>query len=171
MKHAVVFVHNALTGAGLREHVQVIACGKIVSGFDIAVALAIGADLCYSARGMMFALGCIQARRCHANTCPTGITTQHPWRVHGLDVEDKTQRVARFHGATVNAFLTLIAALGLEDAHELGPERLWKRVAPTRYESYGELYSWLEPGALLEDPASCGAPYSAAWSAARSDRF
>ena len=69
------FVHNTLQTAGIRNHIKIIASGKIISGFDIIKAIALGADTCNSARGMMFALGCIQALRCNTGKCPTGIAT------------------------------------------------------------------------------------------------
>ena len=108
-----MLVNNALTGLGLRNRVVVIASGKILTGFHMARALALGADLCVSARGMMFALGCIQALRCNSGHCPTGITTQNPALVHGLDVEDKTPRVTRFQAATLRSLLELLGAMGL----------------------------------------------------------
>ena len=107
-----VFVHNALVGVGLRERIRVIASGRIVTGFDIAQKLAIGADLCNSARAMMFALGCIQAQRCNTNTCPTGIATQDPELVRGLVIDDKAVRVAHFQQNTVRAFTRAPRRLG-----------------------------------------------------------
>src|SRR5690606_19961033 len=92
-----IFVHSALQGAGLRDHIRVFVSGKIFTGFHMIRAMALGADACVSARGMMFALGCIQALRCNTDYCPTGIATQNPALVKGLDVADKAERVRRFH--------------------------------------------------------------------------
>ncbi|MGH8495605.1 MAG: FMN-binding glutamate synthase family protein [Gammaproteobacteria bacterium] len=169
LRDALIFAHNTLVGAGLRDDIRLVASGKIISGFDIAAAIAIGADLCNSARGMMFALGCIQARECHRNTCPTGITTQDPWRVNGLVVADKIPRVANYHRKTIQHFLKVLAVAGLEGPGELGPERLMRRVTPTEVSSYRDLYDYLEPRALLEDRAP--RPYAQPWAEADADRF
>ncbi|HBM41903.1 MAG TPA: FMN-binding glutamate synthase family protein, partial [Sulfitobacter sp.] len=103
MVEGLTFVHNTLRGAGIRDQVKLGAAGKVVSAFDIARALALGADWCNSARGFMFAVGCIQAQACHTNHCPVGVATQDPTRQRALDVDDKSQRVARFHRNTLIA--------------------------------------------------------------------
>jgi hypothetical protein len=109
-----------------------------------------GADLCNSARGMMFALGCVQARRCHANTCPSGVATQDPWRMNGLVVQDKEQRVYRYHDSTIRHFQKLMSACGLSSPEQLGPELLLRRVTPTETRSYSEIFTYLQPGQLLD---------------------
>ena len=169
LRDGLIFAHNALVGAGLRDAIRVIATGKLINGFDLAAKIAMGADLCNSARGMMFALGCIQARRCHANTCPTGIATQDPWRQNGLVVKDKMTRVAQFHEGTIRHFLKVLAACGLADASELAPHMLQRRVSATQSASYDELYDYLAPGVLCEGKAP--AVYQRHWDAARPDRF
>ena len=169
LRDGLIFAHNALVGAGLREQVRVIASGKIINGFDLAAKIAMGADLCNSARGMMFALGCIQARRCQANTCPTGIATQDPWRMNGLVVADKVPRVANFHAGTIKHFLKVLAACGLNDARELAPRLLFRRVSATQVSHYAELYDYLAPDALLNGDG--GAAYQPYWDAARPDAF
>lgn len=166
---ALIFVHNTLVGADLRHEIRVMASGKIISGFDVAAKIAMGADLCNSARGMMFALGCIQARRCHTNTCPTGIATQDPWRVQGLVVADKSRRVASYHHNTIRHFLWVLAAAGLEQPSDLKPELLNRRVSLTEIRSYRELYPYLEPGDLLSGDAPDS--YLRSWRVADSARF
>ena len=169
LRDALIFAHNTLVGAGLRGDVRLVASGKIISGFDMAAVIAMGADLCNSARGMMFALGCIQARECHRNTCPTGITTQDPWRVNGLVVADKAPRVANYHRGTIRHFLKVLAVAGLECPEQLGPDRLLRRVTPTETRNYRELFDYLEPGALLAGSAT--ESYAAPWAAADPERF
>ena len=124
-----MLVHNALTGTGLRDQITIIASGKILTGFDMARALALGADLCASARGMMLALGCIQALRCHSGHCPTGITTQNEALVAGLDLEDKTIRVSRYQDATVRSLLELLGAMGISHPDQLAPRHIFRRVS------------------------------------------
>jgi glutamate synthase domain-containing protein 2 len=164
-----VFVHNALVGANLRDRIKIIASGRVVTGFDIAHKLAIGADLCNSARAMMFALGCIQAQRCNSNTCPTGIATQDPDLVSGLVVSDKAVRVATFQKNTVKAFTELLAAAGLTHPHELRPWHILRRVSSFESKHYGEIYEYVKRGAFLgsELPKS----YARAWLAAQAASF
>lgn len=150
LRDGLLFVHGALTGIGVRDRIRIIAAGKISSGFHMVRAMALGANLCNSARSMMFALGCIQARRCNTNECPVGIATQQPQRVQGLVVDDKAQRVARYHRATIAAFLELIAANGLAAPDEIRPRNLLKRVAATDIRSFNEVYEYLSDGDLLD---------------------
>ena len=89
MREGVSFVHNALIGIKARDRIRLGASGKIATAFDMARAMAIGADWCNSARGFMFALGCIQSLSCHTDRCPTGVTTQDPTRNRALYVPDK----------------------------------------------------------------------------------
>ena len=145
-----VFVHNALTGFGLRERLKVIASGRLITGFDLARALAAGADLCASARGFMFSLGCIQALRCNANDCPVGVATQKPGLVRGLVVADKVKRVEHFQRGTVEALLELIGAAGLGHPDDLMPWHIHRRISQTDVKSYAEVYNYLRPGQLLE---------------------
>jgi len=169
-RDAWVFVHNALTGIDKRQDVKIIASGKIITGFHMVRALAIGADLCATARGMMFALGCIQSLRCNANTCPTGITTQDPALVYGLDVGDKTQRVANFHKHTMKGFGEILGAMGLDDPGELRPEHIYRRVDDLLVRNMSELYEYLEPGQLL-DEERLPEGLRTEWRQARPDRW
>jgi glutamate synthase domain-containing protein 2 len=169
MIEGLVFVHNALVGTGLREHIKIICSGKIISAFEIARAVAIGADLCNSARAMMFALGCIQARRCNHNDCPTGVATQNPDLIKGLDIGDKSERVARYHHSTIHAFTELLGASGFTDPAQLRPEHIHRRLDFRTSRSYAQLFDYLEPGELLDDARS--SEWGAMWGAAAADRF
>lgn len=122
------FVNNALTGFGLRDEIKIIAAGKIVDGFDIYEKLALGADAAYSARGMMIATGCIQARECHNNTCPTGIATQDEKLRKGLNVEDKSQRVKNYHKNVMIRLRQLMGASGIESPEAITPDKVEYRV-------------------------------------------
>jgi glutamate synthase domain-containing protein 2 len=169
LTEALAFVHNALTGFRLRDKVKVIAAGKIITGFHMARALALGADACYSARGMMMAIGCIQARRCNSNECPVGVATQLPSLVAGLDVENKAERTARYHQETIESLMEILGAAGLSSPSELEPRHIMRRVDPLRVMSYAEIFEFIEPGALLFEPVPEG--FEADWRRARSDRF
>lgn len=169
MRDGLIFVHNALVGTGLRNDTRLICAGKIVTGFDIASKIALGADICNSARGMMFALGCIQARACNRNLCPTGIATQDAWRVHGLSVPDKAPRVARYHGRTMRHLQMVLGACGLTDPAALRPEMLWRRMTHLETRNYRQLYPWLEPGELLA--GSPGEDWARWWREAQPGSF
>ncbi len=171
MHEGLMLVHNTLVGLDLRERIKVGAAGKIVSAFDIARALAMGADWCNAARGYMFALGCIQALICHTNRCPTGIATQDPARWKHLDVADKTVRVAAFHDNTLRALRDLLCAAGLEHPDQLGPEHILRRVSAVEVRSLSALYRYLKPGELLDGPLPEHAVFREFWQQARSDAF
>lgn len=169
MTEGLVFVHNALVGADLREKIKVIASGKIITGFDIARALALGADACYSARGMMMALGCIQARRCNSNDCPAGVATMAPELTVGLVVEEKAPRVASYHKETVESFLELMGAAGIDHPRKLRPWHIIRRVTFAETRHYGQLFEFLDSGALLRGQLS--EAYARAWTLADPDTF
>ncbi|MDH5778593.1 MAG: FMN-binding glutamate synthase family protein [Gammaproteobacteria bacterium] len=142
-------VCDVLTGFDLKKDIKVIAVGKVFSGFHIARLLGIGADLCYSARGMMMALGCVQSLICNTNECPTGVATQKENLIKGLVVADKSQRVANFHLETVKAFMQIIAAAGLVETTQVNRGHIFRRVDQTCIKRYDELYPNLTPGCLL----------------------
>ncbi|MEW1635912.1 FMN-binding glutamate synthase family protein [Streptomyces sp. NPDC093801] len=163
-----VTVHNALVGTGLRDRIRIGASGKVATGSDLVKRLAQGADYTNAARPMMFALGCIQAQRCHTNTCPVGVATQDPRRAAALDVADKADRVHRYQRATVQSALQIMAAMGVDHPRQLHPGLLLHRVDPHTVRSSAELHAWLAPGQLLDRaPAS----WAEDWAAADPDRF
>lgn len=164
-----VFVHNALVGAGLRDRIRIGASGKIHSGFTMASRIAQGADYTNSARAMMFALGCIQAQRCHTNTCPVGVATQDPRRVRALVVPEKAERVSNFQRNTCERFRQILGALGLDSPAELTPAHLMRRVSSYETCSYGELYEWLSPGELVD--GSDRESWAREWAEADPSRF
>jgi glutamate synthase domain-containing protein 2 len=169
-RDAWLFVHSALRGVLLRDSIRIIASGKILTGFHIIRAFALGADLCASARGMMLALGCIQSLRCNTNHCPTGITTQNPSLVYGLDVTDKAERVFRYHRETVRGVLELLGAMGLDRLDEIRPHHIFRRIDDLRVRHFGELYDVLEPGQLIDN---CEVPEGIRddWNHCRPDRW
>lgn len=150
LREGLAFVRNALVGTGLRDRVRIGASGKRITGFGIANAMALGADWCNTARGFMFALGCIQAQRCHTNQCPVGITTQDPRLQRALVIADKAARVRNFHRNTVAALAEVTAAAGLAHPREMTPDRIWERIGPTEAHSWKKLYAYVEPGQLLD---------------------
>ena len=154
LQEALRLVHNTLVGAGLRDSIRLGASGKIVSAFDMARALALGADWCNSARGFMFALGCIQAQTCHSGNCPTGVTTQDPTRQMALVVPSKAERVHNFHAHTLEALQELMEASGLQTPHDFTPRHIMRRVSETQTLHLSDLVDTLEDGALLKDDLS-----------------
>lgn len=143
------FVENMLVGFNIRQHIKLFTAGKILTGFHIVRAIALGADVCMSARGMMLSLGCIQALQCNKNTCPTGITTQNPQLVAGLVVSEKKVRVANFHEETVNSFVELLGAAGMEHPRQLTRSHIYRRVFMNEVRTLEDIYPSLEEGCML----------------------
>ena len=170
MREALLFVHNTLTGAGLREKVRVGVSGKLISAFDVACALGIGADWVNSARGFMFSIGCIQSQSCHTNKCPTGVATQDKLRQRAIVVADKAERVARFHRNTMHALAELLASAGLEHPSDLKPKHFARRISSTEIKLFSQLLPYLEPGELLQDRNE-HAFYANTWGLARAESF
>jgi glutamate synthase domain-containing protein 2 len=169
MREGVSFVHNALVGIKARDRIRLGASGKIATAFDMARAMAIGADWCNSARGFMFSLGCIQSLSCHTDRCPTGVTTQDPTRSRALYVPDKITRVHNYHHATLHALAELLAAAGLEHPQELRPIHFSQRTSTAEVCSFAQLYPPLRPGELLD--GTDDRRYHDAWAMARADTF
>jgi len=138
---AIHFAHSILKKYKLRDEIKLMAAGKIISAFDIYRMLALGADACYSARGMMFALGCVQSLKCNLDTCPTGITTMEPSRVASLVVEDKKTKVANYHKNTMEAFKELLKSMGLESRKGIDKMFIVRRINENVTKTYQELYS------------------------------
>ena len=151
LRDGLVFVHNALTGAGLRDRIRIIASGKVMSAFHMLRLMALGADTINSARAMMFALGCIQSRHCNQNTCPTGIATQNPARYNALDVDGKSVRVANYHASMIKNLMELVAATGLNGLDEVRPWHINRRVDGNEISTFAELYPWIADRCLLSD--------------------
>jgi glutamate synthase domain-containing protein 2 len=149
MREGLSFVHNALVGAGLRDKVKIGCSGKILTAFDMARAMALGADWCNSARGFMFSLGCIQSLSCHTDKCPTGVTTQDAWRGRAIHVPDKTVRVANFHRASLHCLAELTAAAGLDHPNQFELDQFRRRVSVSTVVSFDQLYPLLDKGELL----------------------
>ena len=149
LRDAIAFVYDSLNGFGIKEQIKIIASGKVITGFDIVRTLSLGADLCNSARGMMFALGCIQALECHNNTCPTGVATQNPDLMKGLVPEEKSIRVARFQHETVKSAMDLMASAGLSHPDEVTRDVITTRIDRNKVETFAEIFPELETGCLL----------------------
>ncbi|ALO39654.1 FMN-binding glutamate synthase family protein [Alcaligenes faecalis] len=149
LREALRLVHNTLVGIGLREQIRLGASGKIISAFDMARIMALGADWCNSARGFMFAVGCIQAQACHTDKCPTGVATQDPQRQKALVVDDKSLRVASFHGNTLKALAELLGAAGLEHPDQLRPHHIARRISNGEVRVMSALFPDLKKGELL----------------------
>jgi glutamate synthase domain-containing protein 2 len=153
LQEGLLLVHNTLVGLNLRHRIKLGCSGKIISAFDIARALALGADWCNSARGFMFALGCLQAQTCHTGACPTGVATQDPLRQRALAVPDKAERVYRFHHHTMAALRELAQAAGLKHPNEFRAAHLVRRVPDNDVRLLSNVLPQMSPGLLLEAAA------------------
>ena len=150
LREGLTFVHNALVGIGARDRIRIGASGKIITAFDIARVLALGADWCNSARGFMFAVGCIQSQSCHTDRCPVGVATQDPHRQRALVAPEKAIRVHNFHSETLRALAEFVAAAGLSHPSEFMPAHFSRRVSPNQVFTLHDIYPPLAPGELLE---------------------
>ncbi len=119
LKESLPLVINLLAEYGLRDRIRIICAGKLITPSKVAWALAMGADAVNSARGFMFALGCIQAMQCNKDTCPTGITTHNPKLQRGLDPIDKAERVANYHKYIQYGVGLLAHSCGVKHARKL----------------------------------------------------
>ncbi|MDM4766928.1 FMN-binding glutamate synthase family protein [Pelomonas sp. SE-A7] len=149
LQEGLLLVHNTLVGLNLRHRVKLGCAGKVVSAFDIARMMALGADWCNSARGFMFSLGCIQAQACHTGHCPTGVTTQDPLRQQALVVPDKAERVFRYHDNTLKALQELVQAAGLLHPGDITAAHIVHRVSRHEVKLLANLLPFAKPGDLL----------------------
>jgi glutamate synthase domain-containing protein 2 len=153
LQEGLLLVHNTLVGLNLRSRIRLGASGKIVSAFDIARTMALGADWCNSGRGFMFALGCIMAQTCHTGHCPTGVTTQSWLRQRALVPGDKAERVYNFHRNTLKALAELVGAAGLSHPSQLRPHHIVRRVSANEVRLVSNLIKFVKPGDLLNNQA------------------
>ncbi len=149
LQEGLLLVHNTLLGLNLRERIKIGCAGKVVGAFDIARAMALGADWCNAARGFMFALGCLQAQACHTGACPTGVATQDKRRQQALVVPDKMERVYRYHQNTLAALKELVQAAGLQHPNDIGALHIVRRGADHEVRLLANVLPFVPPGALL----------------------
>ena len=173
LQEGLILVHNSLRGAGLRSQIMIGCAGKVVSAFDIARLMALGANWCNSARGFMFAIGCIQAQTCHSGHCPTGVTTQDPLRQQALVVGDKSERVYHFHQNTLHALKELVQAAGVHHPNEINAHHIVRRTGDHTVDSLAHaLLREIPKGSLLKESLD-GLPmvYQHHWPKASADSF
>jgi glutamate synthase domain-containing protein 2 len=168
LTEGLMMVHDVLVGTGLRDRIRIGASGKVTDGVDIVTRLIQGADYTNAARAMMMAVGCIQAKTCHTNTCPVGVATQDPKRTRALDVPDKSQRVTSYQREAVAQAMQVVASMGLTSFDDLHPGLLLRRTSHGSISSYADLFRYLEPGELLREPP---ASWERDWVRADPDRF
>jgi glutamate synthase domain-containing protein 2 len=118
------------------------ASGKIATAGEVAAHIALGADLVHIGRGFLFALGCIQALRCHTNTCPAGVTTQNRWLQSGLDPADKSVRVMNYSLALERELQMITHACGLEHPGQLTRDHVLVNISPGVRKRSVELYPY-----------------------------
>ena len=173
LQEGLILVHNSLRGAGLRSQIMIGCAGKVVSAFDIARLMALGANWCNSARGFMFAIGCIQAQTCHSGHCPTGVTTQDPLRQQALVVGDKAERVYHFHQNTLHALKELVQAAGVQHPNQINAHHIVRRTGDHTVDSLAHaLLREIPEGSLLKDTlGKLPTVYQHHWPKASADSF
>ena len=171
VQEGLLLVHNTLVGTGLRQRISLGCAGKVISAFDIARYMALGADWCNAGRGFMLALGCIQAQTCHTGNCPTGVTTQDPLRQQALVVPDKAERVTRFHHHTLEALKELVQAAGLEHPQQITAHHIVRRLTDTEVRLLSNLVLQVAPGALLGPLDDLPSVFKLYWPLASADSF
>ncbi len=169
LRDGLIVVRNALVGTGLHRQVRLAASGKLYSGAGLAECLSIGADWGNAARAFMFSIGCIQAKRCHTGTCPTGITTQDPARMRGLEPAIQAQRAANFQCATLEALMNIVAAAGLSHPRELRPHHVQRRISAAQALPLDHIWEFLPEEVLLDAPEETA--YARWWQAADAHSF
>ncbi len=149
LQEGLLLVHNTLVGVNLRHRIRLGAAGKVITAFDIARMMSLGADWCNCGRGFMMALGCIQAQTCHTGRCPTGVTTQDARRQQALVVPDKATRVANYHRQTLHALMELVQAAGLQHPSDFTPHHIVRRTGDSQVHLLSNVVLHVQPGALL----------------------
>lgn len=149
LQEGLLLVHNTLIGVNLRHRIKIGCAAKVITAFDVARMMALGADWCNAARGFMMALGCIQAQSCHTGHCPTGVTTQDPLRQQALVVPTKADRVRNFHRSTLHALQELVQAAGLDHPRQITAHHIVRRISDTEVRLLSNLVMQVQPGALL----------------------
>jgi glutamate synthase domain-containing protein 2 len=146
---ALAFANQTLDVFNLSDHIKLIAAGKIITGFDVLKAISLGASACYSSRGMMMALGCIQALVCDSGRCPVGVATQNPSLYKGLHPADKRMRVANFHLKTIEATREIMEACGFKRVESIHPSKFFRRVNEQEAKSFEQIYFHEKGSALV----------------------
>ncbi|MET3495150.1 FMN-binding glutamate synthase family protein [Variovorax boronicumulans] len=149
LQEGLLLVHNTLIGVNLRHRIKIGCAAKVITAFDVARMMALGADWCNAGRGFMMALGCIQAQSCHTGHCPTGVTTQDPLRQQALVVPTKADRVRNFHRSTLHALQELVQAAGLDHPQQITAHHIVRRISDTEVRLLSNLVMQVQPGALL----------------------
>ena len=144
------FVSDCLNGFDIKKHIKIMTSGKIITGFHVLRNIALGADMVNSARGMMMALGCIQALECNKNICPTGVATQNPDLIKGLDINDKANRVAKYHRETIKSVIDLLSATGHDSLDMIERSDIYRRINQEEVKKLNEIYPNILPGTFLK---------------------
>ncbi|KAF1061415.1 MULTISPECIES: FMN-binding glutamate synthase family protein [unclassified Variovorax] len=171
LQEGLLLVHNTLLGVNLRHRIKLGCAGKVITAFDLARMMALGADWCNAGRGFMMALGCIQAQSCHTGHCPTGVTTQDPVRQQALVVPTKAERVRNFHRSTLHALQELVQAAGLDHPQQITAHHIVRRISDTEVRLLSNLVMQVQPGALLGPLDEQHNVFRTYWPLASADSF
>ncbi|KQP12006.1 glutamate synthase [Pseudorhodoferax sp. Leaf267] len=171
LQEGLLMVHNTLVGVNLRHRIKIGCAGKVITAFDMARMMALGADWCNAGRGFMMALGCIQAQACHTGHCPTGVTTQDPLRQKALVVPAKAERVHNFHRSTLHALQELVQAAGLDHPQQITAHHIVRRISDTEVRLLSNLIMRVAPGSLLGPVDELHNVFRYYWPIASADSF
>jgi len=171
LQEGLLLVHNTLIGVNLRSRIRLGCAGKVISAFDLARMMALGADWCNAGRGFMMALGCIQAQSCHTGKCPTGVATQDAGRQQALVVPAKAERVHNFHRSTLHALRELVQAAGLDHPQQITAHHIVRRISDTEVRLLSNLILQVQPGALLGPLDAQHTVFRHYWPLASADSF
>lgn len=155
--HAIPLIDNALRRVGLRDEVNLIGAGGLVTGADILIAIAMGLDVAEEARPFLMAEGCIMAMRCHTNRCPVGITTNDPRLTRGFDPEDKFVKVGNYGMVLQREILTILKSMGVRTPWELTRRHLSVVSEPLVSKRLSDLHPY-EDGSNGERRVTLGPP-------------
>ncbi len=149
LEEGLALVVNTLNGYGLTGEIKVVASGKVFTAFHALTKMALGADIINSGRGMMLAVGCIQALKCNSNHCPVGVATNQESLMKGLDVDSKSLRVANYHNETVKSLAHLVGAAGYDHPEYIHRIDIFRRMGDAVVASFEDIFPSVDYGSYL----------------------
>jgi glutamate synthase domain-containing protein 2 len=150
LNESLLFAHNALTGINVRQHIKIIASARVFTEQELISKLALGADLCASARSILIASGCTQQMECNQGSCIRGIATQSPHLLKRFDVDKATEKICNFHRITLTELSEILSLCGLSHPDQVSADLVFKRISVSELKPLSEIYEFLKPGSLKQ---------------------